>query len=225
MERSPVLDPLDVRADGEPVRPRGLRPPRPTGRLRWALGGALLVAGSAFAFAVLVSDAGGRRPVLSVAQDVRAGDTIEDADLAVVDAAIDGTTSPLAASERSAVVGRRAAVDLVPGTLLLDAHLGGRDVEAGRAIVGAALGLGDAPSGLGPGDWVMAVRTSPAAAGDEANPEVLADRALLVSVDAGGEAGGPALVVSLALDESAAPAVAAAASADRLALIAVGGPQ
>src|SRR5262249_58236350 len=84
---------------------------------RWSLAlvAVLVTLGSALAFAVLWTNAGDRQPVLAMARDVPAGQTISAADLRVVRVAADGGIRPVSSSARSQVIGRPAALGLAAG--------------------------------------------------------------------------------------------------------------
>ena len=217
--------------DGQRPAPRRFVPPQGRRRLPVVAVAALVAVGSALVFAVLWMNAGDRRAVMAVAAPVAAGEVLEAEDLTAVRVSADPQLSVIPASARQEVVGRRAAVDLVAGTLLTTAHLrSGSPVAAGRAVVGVALDAGRLPAArLQPGDRVQVVQTlpptgDPAATGDGPLGRVIAD-AEVAAVHAGDEAvaSGSALV-TLDLAEGDAPQVAGAAAADRVSLVQVAAP-
>ena len=174
--------------DGPRVVPR-----RSPTRIPGALLGVLLILGSALVFAVLYTNAGERRPVLAVARPVPAGKAIQAADLKSVRVSAEAGLATLPARARDEVVGRTAAGNLVPGSLLARGQLSsGRALEGGRAVVGVALKPGQAPAGLQPGDRVMVVRTgaspAPATASSDEPAGVLARGATVSAVDRVAEA-------------------------------------
>ncbi|GAA0262576.1 SAF domain-containing protein [Cryptosporangium japonicum] len=116
-----------------------------------AIGG--LLAAFAFYAATRTGD------FLAVARPVAAGATITDADLAVVQVNSASGLTPLAASQRGSVVGKRAKVSLVPGTLLTAAQLTDEElVGPGQQQVGIGLKPEQMPaSQLRPGDKVRLV--------------------------------------------------------------------
>jgi hypothetical protein len=190
----------------------------------------LVAVGSALLFAVLWMNAGDRHPMLAVAARVSAGEVIDAADVAVVRVSIDPGLHPLPASAREQVVGRRAAVDLVAGTLLTDAHVGaGSPVAAGRAVVGVALGPGRVPaSRLQAGDHMQVVQTlpfagDPSASGDDLG-RVLCDATVIAVASGSDELAAGSTVVTLEVAETDAAAVAGAAAAEQLSLVQVATP-
>lgn len=127
-----------------------------------ALGGALVVlAGVLVAWSL--SRAGDRVQVVQVAQQVAAGQALAAEDLAVTGIAFDAPVEGLVpAGALDELVGRVAAVDLQPGTLLLVGMW--RDevaLETGEARVGVVLKPGWLPDGLGRGDRAFAAALSP----------------------------------------------------------------
>ena len=139
--------------DGVRVRPTS----RPRSRL-WVAIGVVVVVGCALAFAVAATHLGSRQPVLVVARAVPAGSVIRDGDLAVVRISTDAALRPVAASQRTSVVGRTAAVPLAAGTLLTASELGPPvGLRAGQAAVGVALKSGQYPPGLAQGATVRVV--------------------------------------------------------------------
>src|SRR3546814_17443958 len=70
------------------------------------------------------ANAGDRTPYLAIAREGPAGQVISGADLQIVrDGAVPGV-STISEVRRSDVVGQTAAVDLIPGTLLVEDQLG-----------------------------------------------------------------------------------------------------
>lgn len=143
---------------GRPVRLAGL--PRRRRPLFAAAGVALLAAGAAVTVS-LVSGAGARTGVLAVARPVPVGAVLSAADLSVARVAADAALRPVPAGERSRVVGQRAVVALIPGTLLTAANLTSRPVPAaGQQLVAISLKAGQLPAaGLQAGDRVLVVVT------------------------------------------------------------------
>jgi hypothetical protein len=134
-------------------------------RRRWGLValGALLIVVSAVAVFLVVETAAVTRPYLAVTHPVPYGSVIEEDDLTVLNVASAAGLDPILAADRGTVVGRRAAVDLVPGTLLTraqftDALLPG----AGQQLVGIELKPAQVPAhALKPGDRVALVIVPP----------------------------------------------------------------
>ncbi|MBW3643374.1 MAG: hypothetical protein KY447_10715 [Actinobacteria bacterium] len=225
-----------------PTRPSGatpggpVRPPAPPVRRqrRWSLAlvSVLVALGSALAFALLWANAGDRRPVLAVSRTVPAGQVIEADDLTVVRVAADAGIRPVPAERRQEVVGATAAADLLPGTLLTDAHLGDESlIGESEAVVGVAVEGGQLPvANLGRGDRVRVVLTAPAGSPAEAPGgarggapaslgQVVAEGRVF-EVEQLADASGT-VVVSLVVDEELAPTIAGASAAKRVSLVLV----
>ncbi len=126
--------------DGLRVAPAGRR------SLPWVLAGLLLVVVCALAFAVTSSRLGQRQAVLAIAHAVPAWHVVDHSDLAVVRVSVEPGLRPIAASAQATVVGRPAAVPLLPGTLLTEAALGPPSaLRTGEAVVSLKLAAADCP--------------------------------------------------------------------------------
>lgn len=215
-----------------------LVPGRVPGRRNWSRVGAglALAIASGAVFVALYASAGARHPFLAITKPVTVGQTITAADLTTVRLAAAPPLSPVPADEASGVIGRRAAVALVPGTLLTPGDLAsGPLIGRGDASVGLDLKPGQVPLGLTPEALVAVVETGapgssqPPTAGS-ASPAslgsaqmVLAGRAVVLSVvlpTTDSATGNTEVTVAVAAD--AAPAVATAASAGQVALVELG---
>ena len=193
------------------LSPNGHGPPTPARRrLPLAAVGVLAAVAGALAAAALFSSVGQRQEVLAVARPVAVGAPIQAADLAVAEVSASQALRPLPASARAGVIGRPAAVGLVPGTLLTKESVAhGRALAPGQALVGLALKPGRFPLGIAKGQGVLVVI-------GEADAVDAVHRAVVVEVDeeqAEGER-----VVSVLLPEASAAAVAVAAADDRVSL-------
>lgn len=147
------LDPGLVVSAGREAAVRRRRRPR-----LWATGVALVAVGGLGA-AALVGQAGDRVEVLAVARPVPVGQLIAAEDLAVARVAADPALHPVPVSQRSQIVGRAAAVELRPGTLLTSEEITDAPVPAtGEQLVGVAVRPGQLPArGVRPGDEVLLV--------------------------------------------------------------------
>lgn len=202
------------------------------GRRNWPRVGAAaalaIVCGALFV--LLYGSAGSRHPVLAVAQPVAAGTPITASDLTTVRVTDDPALAPVPATEAGAVVGRRAAVALVPGTILTPADLAsGPVITAGQASVGLDLKPGQVPSGLEPGESVLVVETASPGQGAASTsaasgtPTILVDQAIVLSVaEPSASSGSPDTRVTLVVPADLAAEVVAAASADQIALAGLG---
>jgi hypothetical protein len=182
--------------------------------------GALLMVVSALAAGLLFAGLGDKHPVIGVARPVAVGQVIQEGDLTqTLAGAADGIrTMPW--SSRTSVVGKTAAVGLVPGSLLNPSQLAtGTAIDPGDAVVGAVLKPGQFPVGLRPGDKVLAIVLPPEAATDTGQgriePPVTATVASIATLpDSGG-----GLSVSLAVSPGDAAALAVAGARGRLSLV------
>lgn len=180
-------------------------------RTQWlALGAAFVVlAGVLVAWAL--SNAAERVQVVQVVNPVTAGDAIELDDLAVTGIAYDADLQGLVPEQSLEVlVGRVAAVDIEPGTLLVrgmwdDAPV----VEPGQAIVGAVLQAGRFPAGLGRGDQATA-------ASIDATSEIAPVTVTVIATTTDPEGN---LVVQLAVPAENAVAIGQLAATDQLLLV------
>ncbi|WP_189749565.1 SAF domain-containing protein [Streptomyces tendae] len=168
-----------------------------------------------------VNSASDRTRVLALARDVPAGQALTSADVTVADVSADAALSPLPATDKSSVVGKRTAVDLRKGGLLLASHLApGSGLGDDQEQVGVQIKRGMAPAGtLAPGDKVKAVTTP--AEGDDlpktggTAPESIDATVISVSrPDASGT-----VVVNLAVGTDEGPILATRAALNRVALV------
>ncbi|WP_079408569.1 SAF domain-containing protein [Streptomyces sp. 3211] len=183
----------------------------------------VLAVTAALGAAAAVSAVGDRTKVLAIANDVPAGQPLTDADIIVAEVSADAALTPMPATDRATVVGKRPAVDLRKGSLLVAGQLQpGIGLGDDRQQVGVQVKRGQAPSGsLVPGDKVLAV-TVPAQGeqptgkdGAEAPPTSV--KAVVVSVSRTDASG--AVVVNLAVASSDGPLLATRASSGRIALV------
>jgi hypothetical protein len=187
---------------------------------RWSLAllAVLVTLGSALAFVVLWMNAGGRKPVLALKQDVAAGQVLQAEDLQVVRVSSDPGVKPVASSERDEVIGRPAATDLLAGTLLTPAAVGSNDgLERGSALIAIPTPINRLPSSdLDTGDTVVLWRTAEQGPDGEPVGEAAAigsARVFSVRVD---EEDDDEVRVSVTIDESLAGEVAAAIQVEEI---------
>lgn len=188
---------------------------------RWSVAALCIVLAvvCALAAAWAVNSASDRTKVLAVARDVPAGDALTASDVTVAEVSADSALTPLPATDKASVVGKRAAVDLRQGGLLLASQLAaGTGLGDDKQQVGVLVKRGQAPAGtLAPGDKVLAV-TTPAqgnaapSKGDDSSIE-----AVVVSLSRPDASG--AVVVNLAVSTGDGPTLASRASQGRIALV------
>ena len=177
------VDRQPVSTNGAPISsgPPLARTPLPTRQRRhgWTALGAVLVIGIGAAFGYLYSSAGSKEPVVVVTAPVAVGEVIDRSDLSTVDVA--GDLTAIAGANLNSVVGERAAVALLPGTLLQRSMVTDADpIPTGMVQVGVAVKGGQLPAdGLVPGDRVQVLRLpgQVTGAGDPRAPTVLVDAA------------------------------------------------
>ncbi|MGH9153138.1 MAG: SAF domain-containing protein [Acidimicrobiales bacterium] len=161
--------------------------------------------------ALVYGNVGQRHPVLSVTRAVDPGQVITAGDVRVVRVAADADVRTIPSSERSSVVGQRAAVRLLPGSILApDAVTKGKVVGDGATVIGAVVKPGQYPLGLRAGDEVDVVVTG----GPTGDRPVRAD---IVAVSSTRGASGTA--ISLAVSQDSAARLAVAGSEGRLLLM------
>ena len=126
-----------------------------------ALASTVLIFASIAIFASLYTSAGHRVPIVAVVRPVHQGQKISSSDLGEATASISGSVQPIPYSAVGSVVGKQAAVGLVPGSILTTGDIATTSrIPAGDAVVGIALKPGQLPSaGVVPGEQVMVVQT------------------------------------------------------------------
>jgi SAF domain. len=189
---------------------------------RWSVAALCIVLAvvAALGAAAAVNSASDRTRVLAVARDVPAGRSLTDSDLAVAEVSADSALTPIPASQRATVLGKRTAVDLRKGGLLLTSQLGaGTGLGDNQEQVGVQIKRGMAPAGtLAPGDKVRAV-TTPAQGDEPAKKGTVPETidATVVSVSNPDATG--AVVVNLAVAPDDGPVLASRAALGRIALV------
>jgi hypothetical protein len=190
------------------------------------VGVAAVVLGALLALALYTS-VDRRQAVLAVRRPVAAGQVIAPEDLRQVRVSTADGITPVPVSRSATVVGKSAAVALVPGTLITSDHVGApSSLQAGQAIVGVALKAGQAPAALPAGTRVQVITTVKGGGADQARPVVLTSSAVVAPPAAAhGAQAKPTTsattVVSLIVPANEAPAVAAAAADGQVSLVAL----
>jgi len=179
-----------------------------------ALLGALL-------FATMAAGSDRRRPVLVVRHPVAAGVPISAGDLTVVKLTLSKGMASIAASEQGKVVGRPAAVPLVPGSLLASGQLGSpAALPDGVADVGLLLEPGRYPPGLRAGDHV-AVVSAPTGPVPTAGDSIRLGTGVVEEVTPAAGNGG--VLSRVRLDGTVSDRIAAEGAARRVALVTIPG--
>lgn len=176
-------------------------------------------------------------PVVVAARDLPSGYVITPADLAVVDARLEGELAAMALpeAERSFAVGRTTSAAIRGGALVLRPDLGvGPMIGEGEVAVTVPLRADEVYPGLRPGDRVAVVATGGDARVSPASETVL-DEAIVYHVSleptririGGGEgdaADGQPSNVTLVVPGDAAERLAQAIVAERVTLVLLGAP-
>lgn len=193
-------------------------------------------------FTSIYLHAGNRVAVFALAHNVPQGHAITRGDLIVVQISFSAELSPIPAEDVGGIVGRKAAVSLLRGTLLSPSELTVRGAPApGEAIVGVATKVGQLPAGgVADGDTVDviltgspstltgepsegAANTSPSGSGGPFQiGGVLARDATVTGVATPTSSNPDTIVVSVLISASLAPLVASASTGGQAALALVG---
>lgn len=179
--------------------------------------GIALVVVFMLAGAALFLRTGQKQAFLSVAATVAYGQQITAQDLAVVSIAPAPGLAPIPAADRAQIVGRYAAVDLVPGTLLTRAQVTSAVMPAeGKQLVGIAVKSSQLPArALRPGDRVLLVTTPKDGTDVTGDPPTTAARV----ADVGKPDSNGTVTVDVEVDQSDGPELAALSAAGQLAII------
>ena len=192
---------------------------------RWiALGVIALCLGGLLSF-VIYTQVAAQTAVVAMAATVHRGELIQPTDLTTT--TLSGTTkvSTVPADQLSSLVGRRAAYDLVEGSLVPAAAVSDVPLPAsGRAVIGVKLEQGRAPTGLlVPSAPVRLVGLPPAdqtqsgTSGSAAKPVAPTYLGRVVDTSAGAD--GTSVLVNVDVSATDAPAIALLAAQDRIALL------
>lgn len=186
-------------------------------RVPWVALGVILVVAGALVFGLMIQSAGDRSAVVVAARDINPGQVIEAADLRVVDAAFDGATAVVPASDRSLLVGQTATSRIPSGSVVSRGQFAdGTGLAPGQVVIGALLGPGGLPvPNLRVGDQVslLEARDTERSTSDAAP---IGDASVYM-VTPGSQPG--TQFVSLVVDDELAQQVTDAASGQRLRLV------
>ncbi|MFC9624407.1 SAF domain-containing protein [Streptomyces sp. NPDC056930] len=201
-------------------------PPRVSARRRRpgmiALSLALIAAGGA-GVAVLLLQVGHRTQVVTVVRDVQVGQELTVQDLGKASVALDPAAKAVRADNLDSVIGKRAAVELKPGSLLAPSQVT-KDflVKAGEQLVPIGLKAEQVPAtALVPGQKVQLVHVPAQGAVDTgkafgAAPRTIAGRVVKASESAPGTG---VVVVDVAMPADDGPTAAAWVSSGTLRLV------
>jgi len=216
---SKARKPKEASAAGQPATPQ---PPSLPGRRnpKWiALGIVALCLGGLLSYLIYARVAT-ESAVVAAAHTVYRGEVIDQADLATI--TVRGGTLPHAipAAELTDLVGKRAAFDLVEGSIILSTAVSETAIPVeGRAIVGIKLAPGRAPSNLLVPSSRVRLIAMPSAA-DSSTSDKLAGTIFVGSViDQSQAADGTSTLVNVDVEAAAAPTIAMLAAQDRVAIV------
>ncbi|MET7474665.1 SAF domain-containing protein [Streptomyces sp. NPDC005648] len=201
-------------------------PPRVSARRRRpgviALSLALIAAGGA-GVAVLLLQVGNRTEVVTVVRDVQVGQVLSEDDLGKASVALDPAVKAVRADNLKTVVGKRAAVELKPGSLLAPSQVTKDNlVKAGEQLVPIGLEPKQIPAtALVPGQKVELVHvpaqgTTDTGKASDAAPQTIDGRVVKAS---GAAPGTGIVVVDVATSATDGPTAAAWEAAGTLRLV------
>lgn len=162
--------------------------------------------------------------VLALARDVPLGATLSDDDLTVANVTSDPNLTPVAASDRSQVVGMVTQVRLFKGALLTRSQLGkSTGFSSGQVLVALPMKPGQYPNqGLIPGDHVLVVSTpgtnSTGDAKGNSSPDQTTINAVITDIGAPDKST-EVTVIDVRVDNADGLALAQLASTGNLAMI------
>ncbi|MCX4564381.1 SAF domain-containing protein [Streptomyces phaeochromogenes] len=187
-----------------------------------ALSLALIAAGGA-GVAVLLLQVGNRTDVVTVVRDVQVGQVLTEDDLGKASIALDPAVKAVDSDDLDSVVGKRAAVELKPGSLLAPAQVTKDSlVKAGEQLVPIGLEPKQIPAtALMPGQKVQLVHVPAQGQADTGKtsgtpPETVDGRVVKAS---GAAPGTGIVVVDVATSAADGPTAAAWVSAGTLRLV------
>jgi hypothetical protein len=194
-------------------------PPRLPGRRnpKWiALGIVALCLGGLLSY-VIYARVATETTVVSIAQTVYRGEVIEASDLATI--TLQGSTIPQAvpAKDLQTIVGRRAATDIVAGSVLVASAVTDETIPStGRAVVGLKLSAGRTPTSLLlPSSAVRLVALPPETGTDKLTGDTFSARV----IDQSNGADGTSILVNVDVAADQAATIAQLAAQDRVALV------
>jgi hypothetical protein len=162
-------------------------------------------------------NAGDRKPVLAMKNDVAAGQIIEADDLKVVRVSADSGVALVASSASDDVVGQPATTNLLAGSLLVADAVGSDDgLAQGTTVIAIPVPRTEIPSDdLETGDRLVLYRT-PGGSGDAGTGTDVIGSGRVFSVDEGDDGSTSDIRVSVTVDEGLAPEIASAVAQDQI---------
>ena len=208
-----------ARAGGLPVTPQ---PPRMRGRRnpKWiALGIAALCLGGLLSYMIYARVAN-ETAVMAAAHTVYRGETIEQSDLATITLRGGSLPQAIPAAQLRDLVGKRAAFDLVEGSVILSTAIVEEAIPAqDRAIVGLKLAPGRAPGNLLLPSSLVRLIALPAAVDGSTADKLSGSIFIGRVIDQSPAADGTSIMVNVDVKADAAPTIAMLAAQDRIAIV------
>lgn len=211
--------------EGERARPGSTRGPGRPRQLPLVALGVLLVVGGALAFTDASLHMGSREEVLVIAQPVAAGQVLTPTDLRAVRVSTGSGLDVVASGQEATVIGRRAAVTLLAGSLLTVSEVGSAPpVASGFDVVAVGLKPGAYPPQLAAGDRVQVVPVTSDTSGATSTGVTAGSpvAATVLSVEGAPSGSSTPTVFSLQVSTADADEVAALAAAGQASLVEVG---
>jgi SAF domain len=202
-----------------PVIPQ---PPRIPGRRnpKWiALGIVALCLGGLLSYMIYARVAS-ETAVVAAAQTVYRGETIEQDDLTTITLRGGSLPQTIAAAKLGDLVGKRAAFDLVEGSVIPSTAVVEQAIPAeGRAIVGLKLAPGRAPSNLLLPSSLVRLIAMPTAADSSTTDKLEGSIFIGRVIDQSPGTDGTSILVNVDVEAGTAPTIAMLAAQDRIAIV------
>ena len=194
-------------------------PPRVPGRRnpKWiALGVVALCLGGLLSY-VIYARLAEETAVVTVAQTVYRGEVIDATDLTTITLQGNTIVQAVPAADLDTMIGKRAAVDLVAGSVLVASGVTDESIPAsGRAVVGLKLSAGRTPTSLLiPAAAVRLV----ALPGQNGSDDLTGDTFTARIIDQANGADGTSILVNVDVAADQAAVIAQLAAQDRIALV------
>ena len=194
-------------------------PVRPARRPAVVGAGVALVAVGAVAAFAAVHQAGTKTHVLAVAHSLHYGQQITADDLTVAHIAGDPALSPIAAADKSSVIGKFAATDVPAGSLLIRDDLAAGAIPGpGKVLVGVPVKNTSLPvGGVHSADHIKVISTP--GPNDDPNSTTAGQSVSAVVVSIGDADNSGIIVINVEASASDAPALTAWGATGRLAVV------
>ena len=205
-----------------PRSPATPEPPRLPGRRnpKWiALGIVALCLGGLLSYLIYTRVAS-ESAVVAAAHTVYRGETLEQSDLATITLRGGSLPHAIPAAQLGDLVGKRAAFDLVQGSVISETAIVDAAIPAeGRAVVGLKLTPGRAPNSLLLPSSRVRLIAMPAAADSSTTDKLAGSIFVGRVVDQSPAADGTSILVNVDVAAAVAPTIAMLAAEDRIAIV------